>query len=176
MAFTTPGTAVAGEVLTAAFWNEQVRDNTDALYQSTRRLAYQTRTSTISSITATTFATGTSIFDTPATFTADGTSSYLVEFHVALCIHAGGANQISLVLADSTTAVGVLALPCSTGGGGDGVPVFCRFYWTPAAGSRSLNVRCFVNANEAQLYMGTGTGGASSYTPGYLAVYGPLIA
>jgi len=27
MAFTTPGTAVAGSVLTAAFWNEQVRDN-----------------------------------------------------------------------------------------------------------------------------------------------------
>jgi hypothetical protein len=27
MAFTTPGTAVAGEVLTAAFWNTQVRDN-----------------------------------------------------------------------------------------------------------------------------------------------------
>jgi hypothetical protein len=27
MAFTTPGTAVAGDVLTAAFWNEQVRDN-----------------------------------------------------------------------------------------------------------------------------------------------------
>jgi hypothetical protein len=27
MAFTTPGTAVAGEVLTAAFWNTNVRDN-----------------------------------------------------------------------------------------------------------------------------------------------------
>ena len=27
MAWTTPGTAVAGDVLTAAFWNEQVRDN-----------------------------------------------------------------------------------------------------------------------------------------------------
>lgn len=27
MAWTTPGTAVAGAVLTAAFWNEQVRDN-----------------------------------------------------------------------------------------------------------------------------------------------------
>ncbi len=27
MAFTTPGTAVAGEVLTAAFWNQNVRDN-----------------------------------------------------------------------------------------------------------------------------------------------------
>jgi hypothetical protein len=31
MAFTTPGTAVAGEVLTAAFWNEQVRDNMTAV-------------------------------------------------------------------------------------------------------------------------------------------------
>lgn len=31
MAWTTPGTAVAGEVLTAAFWNEQVRDNLNAL-------------------------------------------------------------------------------------------------------------------------------------------------
>ncbi len=27
MAWTTPGTATAGEVLTAAFWNQQVRDN-----------------------------------------------------------------------------------------------------------------------------------------------------
>ena len=27
MAWTTPGTATAGNVLTAAFWNEQVRDN-----------------------------------------------------------------------------------------------------------------------------------------------------
>ena len=31
MAFTTPGTAVAGEVLTAAFWNTNVRDNMTAV-------------------------------------------------------------------------------------------------------------------------------------------------
>ena len=31
MAWTTPGTAVAGEVLEAAFWNEQVRDNSQYL-------------------------------------------------------------------------------------------------------------------------------------------------
>jgi hypothetical protein len=31
MAWTTPGTAVAGDVLTAAFWNEQVRDNSNVL-------------------------------------------------------------------------------------------------------------------------------------------------
>jgi hypothetical protein len=31
MAFTTPGTAVAGEVLTAAFWNTNVRDNLNSV-------------------------------------------------------------------------------------------------------------------------------------------------
>jgi hypothetical protein len=31
MAWTTPGTAVAGDVLTAAFWNTQVRDNMNAV-------------------------------------------------------------------------------------------------------------------------------------------------
>jgi len=31
MAWTTPGTAVAGDVLTAAFWNTQVRDNSNAV-------------------------------------------------------------------------------------------------------------------------------------------------
>jgi len=31
MAWTTPGTATAGEVLTAGFWNEQVRDNLDSV-------------------------------------------------------------------------------------------------------------------------------------------------
>jgi hypothetical protein len=34
MAFTTPGTATAGEVLTAAFWNTNVRDNTNYLYDT----------------------------------------------------------------------------------------------------------------------------------------------
>ena len=33
MAWTTPGTAVAGDVLTAARWNSDVRDNTNFLYQ-----------------------------------------------------------------------------------------------------------------------------------------------
>ena len=32
MAWTTPSTVVAGQTLSAAFWNEQVRDNSDFLY------------------------------------------------------------------------------------------------------------------------------------------------
>jgi hypothetical protein len=38
MAWTTPGTATAGEVLTAAFWNANVRDNSNHLYQNTAQL------------------------------------------------------------------------------------------------------------------------------------------
>jgi hypothetical protein len=34
MAFTTPGTAVAGDVLTAAFWNSNVRDNSLELFNT----------------------------------------------------------------------------------------------------------------------------------------------
>ena len=34
MAWTTPGTATAGEVLTAAFWNLQVRDNMNSLVEA----------------------------------------------------------------------------------------------------------------------------------------------
>lgn len=34
MSFTTYGTAIAGSVLTAAFWNEQVRDNGNVLKTS----------------------------------------------------------------------------------------------------------------------------------------------
>ena len=174
MAWTTPGTAAAGDVLTAAFWNEQVRDNTNALYNTIRRLAYQTHTGNRTGITGTTFATGTNVFNSTADFTADGTSAYLVEFFVPLCFHVGGGNQISFVMTDGGTAISLMAIMAAAGSG-DGGPVFTRFYWTPAAGSRTLNARCLVNAHEAQLYMGTGTGGASSYLPGYLAVYGPPL-
>jgi hypothetical protein len=46
MAFTTPGTAVAGEVLTAAFWNTNVRDNTNAIRLSQTNVAQTAKTDT----------------------------------------------------------------------------------------------------------------------------------
>ena len=65
MAFTTPGTAVAGEVLTAAFWNEQVRDNMTAvagppfarniLYNGAMQIAQ--RGTSLAGITGTTYNT-----------------------------------------------------------------------------------------------------------------------
>jgi hypothetical protein len=60
MAYTAPGTAVAGDVLTAAFWNQQVRDNMEAvagpplarniLYNGAMQVAQ--RSSSVASITA----------------------------------------------------------------------------------------------------------------------------
>jgi hypothetical protein len=44
MAFTTPGTATAGEVLTAAFWNANVRDNSNDLRSYQNRYARAKRT------------------------------------------------------------------------------------------------------------------------------------
>jgi hypothetical protein len=44
MAFTTPGTAVAGEVLTAAFWNTNVRDNFSAAFPTDTILTSYTPT------------------------------------------------------------------------------------------------------------------------------------
>ncbi|HEY7822314.1 MAG TPA: hypothetical protein VIG24_05755 [Acidimicrobiia bacterium] len=46
MAWTTPGTATAGEVLTAAFWNEQVRDNQNYLYTPPMCRVYRSSTLT----------------------------------------------------------------------------------------------------------------------------------
>jgi hypothetical protein len=54
MAWTTPGTAVAGNVLTAAFWNEQVRDNMDSVLSSGKVALFQhTTASGVSGGTAT---------------------------------------------------------------------------------------------------------------------------
>jgi hypothetical protein len=49
MAWTTPGTATAGEVLTAAFWNTNVRDNLDVL--APLSAAWTTYTPTFTNLT-----------------------------------------------------------------------------------------------------------------------------
>ena len=63
MAWTTPGTATAGEVLTAAFWNTNVRDNSNFLY--TPPMARIARTTDLTSYTSGSFIPyETEVFDT----------------------------------------------------------------------------------------------------------------
>jgi hypothetical protein len=102
MAWTTPGTAVAGEVLTAAFWNEQVRDNLANLRALANiQVATVTTPVTLSSVSTDVFydATGLSVTITPTS--ASSKIRIMVDLSVSL---AGGADARAYfrVLRDST--------------------------------------------------------------------------
>jgi hypothetical protein len=173
MAFTTPGTAVAGEVLTAAFWNEQVRDNSLALKHTSTLYASQVRTTIETGISATTFAAASELFTGgDATWTADGTSTYLVEFFVPFVVTASATHTTNFGLSDGGS--NQLALMGQINNlAGIGMPVLFRYYYTPAAGSRSVNIRVWVTSNTSDLY---GENAGSGFIPMYLRVTGAEIS
>ena len=171
MAWTTPGTAVAGDVLTAAFWNLQVRDNFND--HESRFKSYGTavtKTSNTNS-TATTFAAASNVFASNLTFVADGTSSYVVEFNSPL-VYINSAAQVVVSLGNSGTELGIMGLAVL--GTNTGIPFNCRFLWTPTAATYVLNMRFYLSGAgpTATIYGGTGTGGAGTYMPAYLRVTG----
>ena len=181
MAWTTPSTVVAGQTLSAAFWNEQVRDNQNALYQTIQRIAYIERTSDYS-ISATTISGSTELFASDLTFTADGTSAYLVEFYSPWIVQPSVQDSyLSIVLTDGgNNGRGTLAAI----GGGTGAnnvqavraPCLARTYFTFSAGSVSLNIRGVVGSGTGVIRAGSGGTGVLSYFPAYLAVYGPALS
>ena len=175
MPWTTPGTATAGEVLTAAFWNTNVRDNTNELYGSIRRLGYVTRT-TDYSITANTVGAATDLFSSDLTFTAIAATAYRVEFYCPyLSTGTGAGDNARIHLCDgSGNDLGLMSFV----GNGDGTrraenQVFAIYNYTPGAGSISLNIRPIKGGGNGNL--GGGTGGSGQNMPAYLAVYGPAI-
>jgi hypothetical protein len=162
-------------VLTAAFWNTNVRDNSDALYQSIKRIGYQTRGTfgdgavNFFTVSSTTFASSAEVF-TDITWTADGTSAYIVEFFCPMVITGASADGIQVAICTgSGTNLGVVGEVYSTSGGVSGSPVHGRLFYTPAAGSASVNVRAKKASVNGALRFG------GEYTPGYLAVYGANI-
>jgi len=177
MAWTTPGTAVAGDVLTAAFWNSNVRDNSDALYQSTKRIAYIQRTTEYTS-TATAVASATDVFSSDLSWTADGSSAYQIEFYCPFS-YTGTIldNSLSVYLVTgSGTSLGVIAVtgPAVVSTKRAYSPIFVKTFYTPAAGTASINVRGVSSAgSDAGLVGGTATG--TERVAMYLAVYGPDI-
>ena len=72
MAWTTPGTATAGEVLTAAFWNANVRDNLNALPRGI--VAKVSQTSDFTLAVAQADVTGATV-----TWTAESNRIYLIQ-------------------------------------------------------------------------------------------------
>lgn len=106
MAWTTPGTAVAGDVLTAAFWNLQVRDNMANLRAIANvNVAALTTPLTMSSVATDTFydATGLSVNITPTATS----SRILVSVNLSVVIAGGADARIYFRTLRDATAVGV---------------------------------------------------------------------
>lgn len=175
MAWTTPGTAVAGDVLTAAFWNEQVRDNqaylkteVDDITASIKRLAFIERTTNYT-INQTSISAASDVFSSDLTWTADG-STYIVEFFGLV---GTVANQFTKVFMTDGGNNGRGALAVIYFGNETGVQaVYARKYYTPSAGSVTINVRATVPSGSTSINAGDGTG--TNDPPAYLAVYGPV--
>jgi hypothetical protein len=141
MAWTTPGTATAGQVLTAAFWNTNVRDNSVALprgYIGLTTLATSFSTSSTSYVDV----TGLSV-----TFTAEANRRYLVTLQYAMTNNS--ANVCQCVINDGTNdlsegySVQVSNVILSS-------HIFA--VTTPAAGSVTYKVRIKVAGGTGEMY------------------------
>jgi hypothetical protein len=175
MAWTTPSTYVAGAILTAASLNTNVRDNTNALYSTVQRLGYQARTSSYTTTSA--VAPGpTNIFATSISWTADGTSAYLLEFYSPSVSTSSTAG--SFVVTTFTTNTGTSICYATQSAFGDGTrqainPNFARYLYTPAAGTATFNVRAYHGTAAGVVDAGAG---GNAIAPMYMAVYGPPLA
>jgi hypothetical protein len=124
MAWTTPGTATAGEVLTAAFWNANVRDNSLALRDNTGTVpdavkCFTNATQTIPATTVTKIAfAGADDFDTnnlhsPSTnntrVTIQKTGIYLISGSVQYGTSIGGYGEAGIAKNGAVASAGFLA-------------------------------------------------------------------
>ena len=141
MAFTTPGTAVAGDVLTASFWNSNVRDNSLEIYNGQRVYGLQRRT-TDYTFFAGAMTSASDMFATPITFTADGTSSYILECAFVYNMSATSTGYIASSFYNSGAAIlETSAISSSTATATNVWTVYNKFIWTPSSGAKSINVR-----------------------------------
>ena len=148
-----------------------VMNDVISLYNASRQLGYTTRTDINggSVLTATTFATAAEFFASDVTWTADGTSSYLVEFFIPLVYFTAASQsaQIHISNGGSTSyGFGYLEGPATFGHS-----MMVKRIITPSAGSTSVNVRIVKGGGTGGLNVYAGPGAATTdYTPAYLRV------
>jgi hypothetical protein len=182
MAYATPGTVAAGDVATAAAWNVVVGDIVDHESRLTqiKRLAYQTRTTSYT-VDQTAIASAANVFGTSAIWTADGTSAYSVEVYFPrVTAPANTATYVEIDLYNVTTAasIGTLGFVQTNSATPEmSTAFFGKYFYTPAAGTTTLNVRVVRSAASVNGNVAMGSGGAAltSYMPGFIAVYGPPL-
>jgi len=102
MAWTTPGTATAGSVLTAAFWNEQVRDN----FAATRAAQINVQSSNTSTKSSTTSATYATISGLSAAITPSSASSKVLVLATLTIGCSARSGSFAFQILRGATAVG----------------------------------------------------------------------
>ena len=172
MAYVTPGTVAAGDVATAAAWNVLTND-VIAHQASLVRLAYATR-NTSYAISSATFASAAELF-TDVSWTADGTSAYVVEVLAGVNFYAGTSGYNSYI--SLFTGAGTELVSMAQNGTNNRVPIgLFKYFYTPSAGTASLNVRARKESGsgDGTIEIANSEGGRTSAGLAYIAVYGPV--
>ena len=171
MAWTTPATFTSGQILTAAQMNTNVRDNTNALYGSLRRIGYESTSSNIT-ISATSIATATDAF-TDITWTAEA-ATYLIVASWATWVGASGYNYYAYLTDGGNNGIACLGQIS----GADRVgPCTAIYFYTVTAGSKTINMRFTKESGgangtvEATAAAGREVAGVTS-----LALYGTVLS
>lgn len=154
MAWTAPATATVGQVLTASFWNQQVRDNMKELW---RELAYVEFTAPVS-ITSTNEAAPTDIVST-GSITVAGVP-ILIEFY---CPSLAETTSTTVNLWEGSTNLGRI---CVAGASGEAQGQRRR---TPTAGSKTYKASGWETSGSGTAT--AGAGGAAAYVPGFIRVW-----
>lgn len=129
-------------------------------------VAFQSFTSNVT-ISAGTEATANTVVTAPA-FTADGTSSYWIEFWTpVLTLPANGACNVWLYL-DGSSVGWIYQQYNGASGVATGEPVYAKTLVTPAAGSRTYSIRASQQFGNSTI--NAGTGGAGNFVPGYVNI------
>jgi hypothetical protein len=156
MAFTTPGTAVAGEVLTAAFWNEQVRDNLNVLRAFTN-VNSTTLTNAFTQAMTTTYV---DITNYSVTITPTFATSKVLIMANAHVLSDAGVQILHYRLVRGTTAISVGAaagnrVQASIGIWDNGSPQTAMIHYldSPATTSAiTYKIQCRSATGSATLY------------------------
>jgi len=165
MAWNVPATATVGQVLTAAYWNQQVRDNMKEVW---RELAYVEWTAT-KTLNGNTEASPLDIVSAGAiTYTAE---PILIEFYCPWMDNDNNGN-FGLSLWDASSDLGRIGYGDSSSSSGsahgDG-PACCERRLTPSAASHTYKVRGWSTAG-ASVVARAGAGGTGTLMPGFIRV------
>jgi hypothetical protein len=167
MAWTAPKTDFApGDILNAAQMNA-IGDNLIA--SAYGNLIDKQERTTSYTVNQTALASATDIFASDVTWTADGTTTYLLELFVPRNDTGSGGFTTFFMVDGAGAALAAVGFV----GGGSGISYdapLMRYWYTPSAGAVTVNARATFGGAAGVFYGGAG---GASQPPVYLAAFGP---